>query len=366
MASNWWQSRKEELLAVAGQKSPLCVFNEETLNEILFDLLSIEAVDRLFYPVHTHSHPKILRKAFELDVGFVCGLFEEIDSLLEAFPGLVPQRIVFFSDNASDSDLERAFRRGVHVVINHMETLNRGPHIFRNREVFLLRDVGHGQEWKGLTEASVNGFYLCSTRDSPLLRDSDETVACFMEALNQLPHGSTHILGNSRGTGGGQEKRIMDIPTLADFVEAIKDSCPHVHLWLEVPDRMLSCAGVLLARVIETGEEAGTPYIRIHMDMKAPLYDGLHRPPHHIINLSKPDDQESTSMVRIRGLEQDSGNSIDVVKASPPADAGDVLLFTDMGACGTGSNAGDKREHPVPIHYLSARSMCPVDIYKES
>ena len=53
------------MLAMTGQGFPLYVFDEETLNEILFDLLSIDVIDCLFYPVHANPHPKILRKAVE-------------------------------------------------------------------------------------------------------------------------------------------------------------------------------------------------------------------------------------------------------------------------------------------------------------
>jgi hypothetical protein len=41
MPNDWWQSRKDELLAVASQESPVYVYNEETLNEIFFGLLWI-------------------------------------------------------------------------------------------------------------------------------------------------------------------------------------------------------------------------------------------------------------------------------------------------------------------------------------
>ena len=66
-SQEWWHARKGELLALAEEGSPLCVYNEETLNETLFDLLSIEAVNRVFYPVKANPHPKILEKAYELD-----------------------------------------------------------------------------------------------------------------------------------------------------------------------------------------------------------------------------------------------------------------------------------------------------------
>ena len=68
--NDWWHARKDELIALAAKESPIYVYNEETLNETLFDLLSLDPLDLLFYPVHANPHPKILRKVFEMDVGF--------------------------------------------------------------------------------------------------------------------------------------------------------------------------------------------------------------------------------------------------------------------------------------------------------
>jgi len=113
METEWWQARRYELLAMADQGSSLYVFNEETLNEILFDLLSIDVMDRLLYPVHANPHPKILRKAVEQGVGFRCISCDEMDGLLRDFNGLDPGRILFFPVAAPSRDFARAFDRGV-------------------------------------------------------------------------------------------------------------------------------------------------------------------------------------------------------------------------------------------------------------
>ena len=290
MVTDWWQSRKDELLAMAGRKSPLYVFNEEILNETLFDLLSIDAIDRLFYPLRANSHPKILRKAFELDVGFTCTSSDALDGLMEKLPKLAPERILFFPDNASGEDFERAFHGGVNVVVNDLNTLKAWPGIFRNRDIFISRDVGHEQGGNGLMETSIKGFYLCPTIDSPPLWDIDETTVFLDESLIRFSQGSILILRNGMSVGVDHENVIMDIPALADYLYAIKDGCPQAILWLEVPDMILSSAGVLIATVIETCEEAGIRYIRINMDMEGPDYDGLLMS-HQIINLSKPDNE---------------------------------------------------------------------------
>jgi len=120
IANDWWSPRKEELLRVAGKECPIYVYNEEALNETLFDLLSIDALDLLFYPVHTNPYPKILRKAFELHVGFKCVSIDEITHVLKNFPKLEPQRILFVPDHAHGEDFERAFDFSIHSKSGRM------------------------------------------------------------------------------------------------------------------------------------------------------------------------------------------------------------------------------------------------------
>ena len=48
---HWWHFRNEELIALAETRAPLYVYNEETLNEIFFDLSAMDALSGLFLPI---------------------------------------------------------------------------------------------------------------------------------------------------------------------------------------------------------------------------------------------------------------------------------------------------------------------------
>ena len=362
MANDWWFPRKEELLSVAGKGCPIYVYNEETLNETFFDLLSIDALDLLFYPVHANPHPKILRKAFELDVGFKCLSIDEITRILKNFPKLVPQQILFVPEHAHKEDFERAFHYGAHVAVNDLYTLKRWPYIFQDREIFICMDMGHEQGNSGLLETSVRGFYIRPQVNFHTLQDLNETILFFTETSGHFPEVSTLIFGNTMDVKVNQEKDMMDIPDLRDHLEAIKDACPQYKLWLELPDLMVSHAGALLTEVTETGEEGGTRYIRINMDMKGPIYDGLHGAPHQIINLSKRDYEEMVIKTRIIGQDKGTENTIGFMKVPASVEKGDILLFSNMGTYESGRNFDDKGRDSVPEHYMSARSMCQVKI----
>ena len=334
MVNDWWQPRKEELLTIAGDACPIYVYNEETLNETLFDLLSINALDLLSYPVHLNPHPKILRKAFEMGVGFTCISIDEITRVLNRFPRFSPQRILFVAGHAPDNDLERAFDTGAHVVVDDLNILKRSPGIFQDRDICIRLP----------------------------LQDLNETISFLTGISKHFPEVSTLIFGNRMDGSANHGKEMMDISGLGDYLETIKDACPQYRLWLELPDVMVSHAGVLLAEATEAGEEEGTRYIRIDMDMKGRVYDGLRNVSHQVINLVKRDDEERVIKTRIIGQGKAPEDTMDFMEAPAYVEKGDILLFTNMGAYEPGREFDKKGRGPAPEYYMHARSMCQVKI----
>ena len=328
MANDWWHFRQEELLSVAGKGCPIYVYNEETLNETLFDLLSLNALDVLFYPVHANPHPKILKKVFEMDLGFTCISIDEITLILKNFPRLSPQRILFVPDHAQAEDFERAFDYGSRVAVNDLYTLKRWPGIFQNKDIFICMDLGYEQVSSELLKRSVRGFYVRPQVMFNPLGNLNETLSFLAGTSSRFPEVSTLIFGNSIDMRLNHEKCIMDIPGLEDHLETIKDACPQYRLWLELPDFMLSQAGVLLVKVTETGEDEGTRYIRINMDIKGLIFDKLHLACQQIINLSRLDNEETNIIARIIGRGKGSGNAKDLVKIPASVEKGDILLIT--------------------------------------
>lgn len=362
MADNWWHFRRDELLTLAGRESPLIVFNEEVLNEIFFDLLSMDAIDRLFYPLYINSHPKILQKAFELGVGFSCVSFDETDVLQANFPQHNPQQTLFCPPDALGRDFRRALDRGFQVVMNDLNPVEQWPDLFRGREIFVRGDMRLDQGGIRITGTTVKGWYLCLKGGAHLSGNLDDTVSFLQKASRHFPERFTLILGNNASVGGHPETGGMDIPRFGDCVEAIRNACPQVDLWAEVPVALLSSIGILVARVVETGEDAGTRHIRINADINPPVYHVGRGFPHRVANLSRPDQGETRSMTRIIWEDAGSGSYTDLSGVPPVIEEGDLLLLTQMGARASSMDLDNAGHRGVPTHYLRARSMCPVKI----
>jgi len=114
---HWWDLRSEDLMALAEKDAPLYVYNEETLNEIFFDLSAMDVLAGLFYPFHLNFNPQILQKVIDLDIHFRCNSLAAVDHLREHFPKLPPERIFFLSDPEHRRGCEAAVHQGLHVAV---------------------------------------------------------------------------------------------------------------------------------------------------------------------------------------------------------------------------------------------------------
>ena len=83
----WWEKRKPELVSLAGN-GPVCVYNGEAINDIVFDLLSLEMVDAIVHRVESNPHPKVLESMGRLGSFFLIRSAMELTTL-ESIP-LVP------------------------------------------------------------------------------------------------------------------------------------------------------------------------------------------------------------------------------------------------------------------------------------
>jgi len=59
----WWRKRRAELLALAGQDTPLYVYDEATLETTANQLLGLKSVDRIFYSIKAASASSAFRRA---------------------------------------------------------------------------------------------------------------------------------------------------------------------------------------------------------------------------------------------------------------------------------------------------------------
>ncbi|MFO8011007.1 MAG: hypothetical protein R6U89_09385 [Dehalococcoidia bacterium] len=360
MMVDWWRARKEELLALTEKECPLYIYNEEILNDIFFDLWCVDNLDVLFYPTHLNPHPEIIGKACEMGLSFLCRSSGELNALSSKFDKLNSDRIMFKCDNDRESNFGRAMQYGAHMVMSD-------PWVFRvysdnygtsdAHGVLISIDSQNILEYGLWPETAVKGFYL-HIKPEYYLTDANEKISLISRASGRFPEALTVMLGNDEGVGVCHAKCEMDIRNVERYLDFVNSACPQFELWFEVPSSMLSSAGLLVARITETGEEGGRPFIRLNMDVNTSIGRRLDDAGHQVLNLSKLDEGSAVT-TRIEGCNLSGGFEVER-KLPSSIQVGDILLVTNMGVYEPGDSLNDQGRDGVAEHYLPARRICQV------
>ena len=360
--NQWWYLRSADLLALGKAQTPLYVYNEETLNEIFFDLSATEVVEGLFYPFEANFHPKILRKAFEQQVYFRCNSLADIASLREVLPGLSANRISLLTDQGSVKDCEQALGDGIHVAVrtekDALKSCLKGVH---KESVFLCMDMGDEILAAGPTNLTAKGIYICPESRFFSLCSRMEKISLFDTISRHFPNLSNLVLGNKTVETPPSAMTNRDIPAIQAELEAIQNACPKFSLYMEVPTHLLCYAGILMVKAIESGSAEGMPYVRMELAATDALLGELHGRPQQLFNLSKPEQKA----VFLNQTARKYGSDVMLYPKKPvPVDAGDILLITHMGAYRQTAQVRGAVRNGIQEWYLNARCFCPVALHK--
>ncbi len=371
VSNNWWFDRREELENLAKEKSPVRIYIDEILNEVLFDLLYLDAIERVFHKAETNPHPRILEKVNRMGAGFHCVSTREIGHLSKIFPDITPGQFLFAPNSAGQDDYQYAFEKGIMVVLNDVYPIKAWPDVFREKEVFLqvswpeqdpaepgihaskiedaarlLKDLG----------AEVKGLHVESEKiDLFEPGRLSETASLLAGLASSFPGLSHFSLGNEIGLSGKPTAGDRDIKGIRRELEAVKDTYPQFNLWLAPGAGIFSDAGLILTKVTQTSEREGRTYVRMDMDMKIFLQQEIHGRHPDILNLSKLT-ENTTMLTHVLGKEGKIDDSICYVTRLSPVDKEDILLITHTGI------SSIPLVEPIKEHYLNARKMCPVNI----
>ncbi len=371
VSNKWWFDRREELETLAREKSPVRIYIDEILNEVLFDFLYIDAIERVFYKAGTNSHPRILEKVNRMGAGFKCVSRQEITRLSKIFPDITSGQFLFAPVLAGPDDYEYVFEKDITVILNDVYPIKAWPDVFREKEVFLQVSwpeqgpAGPGIPSSKIEDAArllknlgaeVKGLHVESEKidlfEPGRLRETASLLAGLASSFPGLSHFS---LGNEIGLSGKPTAGDRDIKGIRQELEAIKDAYPQFKLWLAPGAGIFSDAGVILTKVTQTSERKGRTYVRMDMDMKIFLQQEIYGNHPAILNLTKLD-ETATILTHVIGKEGKIDDSICYVTSLAPIDKGDILLITHTGI------SSIPLVEPIKEHYLNARKMCPVNI----
>jgi diaminopimelate decarboxylase/aspartate kinase len=369
----WWRERRDELLAIAADSPSAYVYDLGSVQGACERLTSLERVDRVFYAIKANSNPDVLRTVHASGVNFECVSPGEIRRVLELFPDLDRQRILFTPNFAPRAEYEFALEQGVFVTLDNLHPLREWPEVFQGKDVILRLDTGQGRghhehvrtagaqskfgiplfeleevrELVATAGSRVVGLHA-HTGSGILKADNWEEVASTLaELAAPFPEVRYLDIGGGLGVPEKPGQRALDMAALDASLTAIRAAAPDYELWLE-PGRYIAAeAGVLLATVTQVKGKGEVQYVGVSTGMNSLIRPALYGAYHEIVNLSRLD-EPAEQLVNVVGPNCESGDRLGNDRLLPVCREGDVLLIATAGAYGYVMSSHYNLRDPAP------------------
>ncbi|MEJ2603951.1 MAG: bifunctional aspartate kinase/diaminopimelate decarboxylase [Gammaproteobacteria bacterium] len=367
---SWWSHRRDELLELSAAASPRYVYDGDTIRAAIGRLRAIDSVDAVFYAMKANSNPDVLRLVEAEGVNFECVSPGEIARVLELFPGMERERILFTPNFAPREEYAAALDLGVWVTLDNLHTLREWPDVFRGRDVFIRLDPGQGRgHHEHVRTAGTHSKFgiplfeldeleaLAAGADCRIVGIHAHTGSGILDPTNwaevagelaaaasRFPDVHTLDLGGGLGIPEKPGQEPLDTGHLARILDELKRAYPDYRLWLEPGRYLVAEAGVLLARVTQTKGKGAVRYVGIETGMNSLIRPALYGAYHEIVNLTRLK-EPATEIVTVVGPICESGDRLGNDRLLPECREGDLLLIANTGAYGyTMSSSYNLRE----------------------
>jgi len=355
----WWKKKRIELLKLAGERAPVYVYDAGTVWNTIKKLNNLESIDRLFYSVKANSNSDILKIFFEAGLGFECVSIGEVEYILDLFPGIDPDRILFTPNFAPRNEYKKGLELGVHVTLDNTYTLQKWPDLFEGKEIFLRIDPGHGYgHHKHVRTGGVHSKFGIPIFELDEVQDIVERIGARVRGLHahlgsgikdpeswkqtalQLADVAARFdgveiidVGGGLGIRENEMQSSLELEQVDDSLAEFREAFPDLQLWMEPGRFLVATAGVLLARVTQIKGKGKIKYVGVETGMNSLIRPALYGSHHTIVNLSRVD-EPATGLANIVGPICESADKLGIDRLFPESEEGDVVLVANAGAYG--------------------------------
>jgi len=355
----WWETERDRLLKIAVFNSPCYVYHSPTQAARARQLLAMQSIDTIFYAIKANPYPSILQTLEKEGVGFECVSIQELDRVLELFPDISKERILFTPNFAPKSEYKYALKVGCYVTIDSLYPLENWSELFKNREVMIRIDpgtgAGHhkhvstgGNESKfGITQNDLDKVITLTQKNnikviglhahsgSGILTPElwQQTALMLASLVEQFPDAKSINLGGGLGIVEKPGQQPLDFANLDASLLAVKSRYPHLQIWLEPGRFFVAESGIILAKVTQCKEKGKVRFIGIETGMNSLIRPSLYGAYHEIVNLSRLY-EEKAGFSHIVGPICESGDTLGYDRLLPVTQEGDILLIANAGAYG--------------------------------
>ena len=358
-ATPWWRVRREALLEALGDRDAAFVYDLEVARVTARSLRTLGSLARVHYSMKANPHPQLLRALHEEGIEFECVSRGEVERVLELFPALERERILYTPNFAPRAEYAWALAAGVRVTVDNSDVLAAWPQLFAGREIFVRVDpgVGRGHHEHVRTAGSRSKFGIPVTELGEAARLARACGAHIIGLQAHIGSGifditswehTARLLAGAAGAftavrvidaGGGlgvperAEQPGVDLAGLDTLLTAVRAEHPQLEVWLEPGRYLIANAGVLLARVTQLKAKSGVRFVGIATGMNSLIRPALYGAYHEIANLTRLD-EPATELVNVVGPICESADVLGHDRLLPPTREGDVLLIAHAGAYG--------------------------------
>jgi len=358
-AGSWWRKRREELLALTAEQSPLYVYDESTLQANVDAIKQIEPIDRVFYAMKANAHPDILRLFYDAGLGFECVSPGEVDLVRSLFPDLDRERILFTPNFAPHEEYAYGFEHAGYVTLDNVYPLEAWPNVFEGKELIIRVDPGrgHGHHKHVRTAGTQSKFGVAPGELDRLERLAEQVgvkiiglhahvgsgivtpetwseTALFLTTLaERFPDVRILNVGGGLGVADRPGALALDVGAVAEGLAKVKLANPGFQLWMEPGRFMVAQAGVLLAKVTQLKSKGPVNYVGLETGMNSLIRPALYGAYHEIVNLTRLD-EPATVTAEIVGPICETGDVLGHGRSVPESREGDVFLIATAGAYG--------------------------------
>ena len=357
--SRWWERKREMLLRIGEQHGAAYVYDRATIEERIASLRRLSAVDRLLYAVKANPNLEVLKCIAAAGVGFDCVSQGELEHVMGAFPRLDRRQILFTPNFAPRPEYVFALEKGVQVTLDNLYALREWPDDFREREILVRIDTGHGRghhehvrtageqskfgiplfeldELARLAESTgvrIVGLHAHTGSGIFSIRNWIETAELLAGLRSRFPDAHIIDLGGGLGVPERPGELPLDLAQLDQALESVRKAQPGMELWLEPGRFIVAEAGVLLAQVTQLKGKGEFRYVGVATGMNSLIRPALYGSHHEIVNLTRLE-EPATETCNVVGPICESGDQLGVDRLLPPTREGDILLIANAGAYG--------------------------------
>ncbi len=364
----WWNARRDELIQVATEGTPVYVHDLDVVRQQVRKLDAV-GVDRRFFAVKACPVPEVLRTVVEEGLGLECVSAGEL-ALAAALVG--GDGILFTPNFASRDEYARALALGAVVTVDGDYPLLAWPEIFAGREIHVRVDPGAGKgHHRHVRTAGGASKFGVLPSELPAVNAAAAAAGARVVGLHaHVGSGvgepgawgdvATILVGLAAScphlrrldVGGGLPvpyrpgELPLDLAAVARGLAPARALLPALEIWVEPGRFLVAEAGVLLLRVTQTKTKGNRHFVGVDGGMNALLRPALYGAWHPVVNLSRPD-SPTWGPVDVVGPICESGDVVGAGRLLPRCEEGDVLLVGMAGAYGI-AMASTYNTRPLP------------------